>query len=394
MESTGRMTDNKTIIYICNTDSALFVFRYPLLKALTKKGYRVIAIVKHYKKDDNIYLKKLNKIGILTHYITPKNNSIVSLLYTIKFVIKIINRENPIIVHCFTHSANFLGVIASFCSKHRKKINIYLSITGLGRVYTDNDFISKAIKFLLNIFYLFSFKKAKIIYVQNRHDYIYFEKKGITNLELTAGSGLSPEYMEKLLVHKKSKKEYLKQIGSENARTIVLLPSRSLYNKGIKEYYIAVNNVAGLLPDYVFVHYGMSCSDLKHGWNSQQINKYLGKNIHYFGYTENLVEIMAIADIVVLPSYREGTPRSLIEALYLDKFIITTNSPGCDEIVYDNWNGYLIPPKSSHAIESALMKTTDVDLCTFKGRSKKIYENKYHSKYIVQKTLANYFQEG
>jgi N,N'-diacetylbacillosaminyl-diphospho-undecaprenol alpha-1,3-N-acetylgalactosaminyltransferase len=163
-----------------------------------------------------------------------------------------------------------------------------------------------------------------------------------------------------------------------------------LYEKGINEFYNASKIVSKLSDDYIFIHLGSESHQSR--MDKASLEKKAKENSLYFlGYKSNIQDYMTASDVVVLPSYyREGVPRSLLEALALDKYILTTNRPGCKEVVINDWNGKLFEAKNHKDLASKVLSLSFETLQSSNSNSRKFAENFFDSKIIVEMTLSEY----
>ena len=175
-------------------------------------------------------------------------------------------------------------------------------------------------------------------------------------------------------------------------KIVVLFPAKALREKGVVEFYNAAAMVSKLTNKFVFLHLGSSGESL--GGISLEELKELSKRckVFYLGYKDNICDYMCASDVVILPSfYGEGIPRALLEALALDKIVITTDNRGCREVVIDGWNGFLVEPKSVRDIVAKLLNLEMLDLSMFRGRSYKLAKIFFSSKIVVDITFKYYF---
>ena len=201
-------------------------------------------------------------------------------------------------------------------------------ITGLGTAFLKDNILQKFSIFL----YKYSLDKKNIIFFQNKDDLnFFFNKKIIKTIkyQLLPGSGID--------LIKYSYSEYI-----ENKVLTFLFIGRLLKSKGINEFLIAAEKIRNFFPKIKFQIAGDLVNDKKDKMNINLFNKLILNNkIDYIGHQKNIIPHIINSDCVVLPSYREGTPRSLLESLSLGRPIITSNAVGCKEVIINNENGYI-----------------------------------------------------
>jgi N,N'-diacetylbacillosaminyl-diphospho-undecaprenol alpha-1,3-N-acetylgalactosaminyltransferase len=380
------------ILMICNTDGALYIFRQPLIKRLVKDGHAVSSIT-----SDGGYIERLRALGVDTRvlYFANQSLSIIDNMRILFKLRKLIRKERPDIVHGFTHKPAIYGTIAA---RHSGTGNAFVTITGLGTLFTYNDFKTRVARFLLLLQYKFALRKVKKVFFQNPDDMGYFLKNGIVDERkavLTNGSGIDlDEYSLPSQEEVQRNRDMLgRELGVElNNRVVVLFPARAIKEKGFFEFYEAARTVNASSDGYVFIHLGLVDENLRNGIPRDSVSRLAAEcGVYYLGFKDNIRDYMAASDIVALPSYREGTPRSLIEALALGKFIITTNTPGCRETVVDGWNGFFCGPRDSRSLASRILAVDKEALINSRGRSREHAERKYDASELARVTFDSYF---
>ena len=377
-------------LYICNSDGALYKFRYPLIQKLLAEGHEVHTISSPSSPEGS-FIPQLKALGVITHTLNfdGRNASVFSALILIKDIRSIIKSIKPSHIHCFTHKANILGGFANFLTWQSNKM--FFSVTGAGLIYTEKSIKFKVIKSVFNFFYKLLSLKVDKVFFQNPDDIQLFVESNVfkSNLvSLTNGSGFDVKSIPEV---SKDKKTLLEKKYNTKNRIVVLYPSRALYEKGVREYYSAATSASSLTDKFIFIHLGSPADSPESGYTENDlVHK---ENVQYLGHKTSIYEYIELADVIVLPSYREGTPRAIIEALSFDKFIITTDAPGCNETIINDWNGFLIKPRDTNSLISALMKLTTIDLSLYSGRSIRLFDSKYEASHIIRITFNEYFNE-
>jgi N,N'-diacetylbacillosaminyl-diphospho-undecaprenol alpha-1,3-N-acetylgalactosaminyltransferase len=367
----------KKILIINNSDGGLYVFRGPLIRRMIKDGYEVVTISPYGE-----FIDKVQALGVKTYEVDFNGHSsgIFSGLKTIKKIYEIIKKEKPDVVHNFTHKPNIFGTLAA---KKAGVKNIIMTLTGLGTLFTYADIKTKILRQILIWQYKYVSQYVDNIIFQNPDDMEEFKNLKVSTKNkyiLVNGSGIDldeytmPTIDEIILNRDMLSKEI--NVNLENKK-VILFPARALKEKGFFEFYEAAKIIHTLTNNYVFLHLGLVDKYSKYGVTLDNINQYAKEcGVHYLGFKHNIKEYMTASDIVVLSSYREGTPRSLIEALSLNKMIITTNTPGCKETVIDGWNGYYCEVEDAKSLISKIMCSDSV-LNTLKNKSRMFCESKY-----------------
>lgn len=366
----------KNLILI-NLNSAwnIYNFRISLIKSLQENGYKVVGVAPH----DN-YIDKLEDIGVQCFHVNlnPKGTNPMTDLNLVYQYYKLFKLIKPDLILSFTIKPNIYGNLAA------KLLNIPTinNISGLGTLFIKTSFATYIGKFLYKI----SLASSTHIFFQNKDDKQLFIRNNLINPEISSivpGSGVN---IEKFSNHR-IKNEALK----------FLFVGRLLSDKGVFEYLDAAVSVLKIYPNREFLLVGEMGSNNLTALSSVQLKKYTEKypQIKYLGKTDNIVTLLDSVDVMVLPSYREGLSKSLIEAAAMKLPIITTNVPGCKDVVVDGFNGFLCEVKSKKSLEKAIYKLinlTDKQRLRFgiNGREKVI--NRFSSD-IVNKIYLDKINE-
>ena len=305
------------IAFLSHLDLNLYLFRLPIMKELVKRDYEVYAVCPRGEVFD-----KFSEFGIkaVEYKIDRGSLNLFKEIKTIQNIKEVINSINPDILHSFMHKPNIYG---SFANAN----NFIQTITGLGSFFIHNDLKSKIIKNIILNGYKFTSKKAKKVIFQNSDDLEMFVNLGIipqSKAVLIKSSGIDTNEWR------------MERVENGNKKPIVLMIARVIKDKGVEEYIKA----AEILKDKAeFWYVGDKDTGNKNAFNPDW------KNVKYLGFRKDIKELIVKCDIFVLPSYREGVPRTLLEAASMSKPIVTTNAPGCKEVVDDGFNGFLVPIK-------------------------------------------------
>ncbi|MCL9647640.1 glycosyltransferase family 4 protein [Pantoea eucrina] len=311
-----------------NTSWYLYNFRKNTMLALIKEGYKVIVVC-----PDNDYKEKIELLGCdfeLIRMDRKGKNPFKDLLSLYDFY-KVYKKNKVDIVLNFTPKNNIYSTLAA----KKLKVKVINNIAGLGVVFIKSNFISKFVSQL----YKLSQKKADFIFFQNNEDLELFDKNGIITpgkYERIPGSGVDLSRFEYAPVVEKSSVRFL-------------LVARMIAEKGIYHYVNAAEILKAKYPGTDFCLLGPLDEKNPSGITKAEIAKWEKKGfITYLGFSDNVENYLKEADCVVLPSYyREGVPKSLLEAAAIGRPIITTDNVGCREVVDDGVNGFLCIPDSA-----------------------------------------------
>jgi glycosyltransferase involved in cell wall biosynthesis len=330
----------KKIILTSNTSWFIWNFKKALIDTLLKKGYEVYVVAPKDEYSNRfpnfVPLRNLNRKGK-----NPAND--LRLLWE---YILIFRKLRPDIVLNFTVKPNIYSSLACIILG----IKCISSITGLGYTFIEQSLLTKLVALLYKIVLA---RNYKVIFL-NPDDLNLFLKMSIVNKDkavIIKGEGVNAKYFSP---------EFCEE--SRGNSFVFLMVSRLLWEKGVGEFVEAGRILKKIYGDKVeFWLLGpvdrgnpssVSEEDIKE-WEEEGIIKYLGVS-------EDVRPFLCKADCVVLPSYREGMPRSLLEAMAMEKPIITTDSPGCKEVCRDGENGFLVKVKDVESLYNAMKKMLEL----------------------------------
>lgn len=361
----------KTIAIVYNTCHYIYMFRLKLIHKLQEVGYDVIAIAPYDEYSDRLVSEGVKYIPVS---IDNKGTSPLADLKLIKNLFTIYKEIKPDIILQYTIKPNIYGSIAAGFAG----IPVINNITGLGTVFLNESLLQKITKIL----YRFSFKKVKKVFFQNSYDkqlFLYNDLVNSSKVDLLPGSGIDTKKFTPQIVAKK------------NNKFIFLLIARVIRDKGIIEYVEAAKQ---LIIKYNYVEFqllGQLGAINKSTINKEEVKSWQNNSIiNYLGTVDDVKNNIAQADCIVLPSYREGTSKTLLEAASMAKPIITTDVPGCNNIVSDGVNGLLCKVKDSIDLANKMemmmnLSTKEREIMGKNGRKKMIDE--FEEEIVIQKYL-------
>jgi glycosyltransferase involved in cell wall biosynthesis len=255
-------------------------------------------------------------------------------------------------------------------------------VTGLGWLYMSNNPIVRFGRPLITWFLarLLNSPNSRVI-VQNPDDEELLAKAGVlqSRIRMVQGAGVDTD---KFLPTPEIKDP-----------VCVVLAARLLWDKGVGEFVDAARDLKQKVNNVRFVLVGKPDIDNPASILEETIRAWEEENIvEWWGYQKEMVPIFHTTHIACLPSYREGFPKVLIEAASCGLPIVSTDVPGCREIVRDDYNGILVPKGDSFSLSSALLRLIeDPDLRAQMGkRGRELVLDKFSSKYVITKTLNIY----
>lgn len=328
----------KKMIFIAPQTKSLINFRADLMIDIAKKGYEVVAVIPEDESSD--FFKK-NHIKTKIISLNKNSTSIFKSVAYYRQLRKVIREEKPDKVFSYTIKPVIFGSLAA----HKEGVrDIYSLICGLGYVYSDNDLKHKLLQLICDRAYRCALRTNKKVIFQNQDDIDEFVKRknvSKNKCELVNGSGVN------LLKFKKNKlpKDFS-----------FLMVSRILKGKGVIEYFEAAKIVKEKYPEISFTYVGQ-LDEGQNVFKYDDIKSYVDKGIvEYIPYTKNVMKYYGRCSVFVLPSYyREGIPRTLIEATAMGRPIITTKTPGCKETIIEGINGWFTKVKNSDDLSDKMV---------------------------------------
>ncbi|HEC92726.1 MAG TPA: glycosyltransferase family 1 protein [Candidatus Atribacteria bacterium] len=375
------------VAFLSQSDLNLYLFRLSWMKALIREGLQVYAIC---PKGD--YTNRLKKEGVgVIHYNIKKNSfNPLNEVKTIYELYKIFKKENFDILQSFILKPNIYGAIAGRLADIPIIIN---TVTGLGYVYTVNSSKARLLKLLSKVLYKLSFKIARKVIFQNSDD--FNDLNGLLDKNkalIMKGTGVDITYFSHKNVDLGRIKAIKDELKIENDKLVITMIARLYWSKGIKEFVEAANMLHKKHRNLVFLIIGWIDKGNPDAITEGFIKKATNEFVKFIGKREDIREILYVTDIYVLPSYREGMPRTVLEAMAMEKPIVTTDAPGCREAVENGVNGFLIPIKNSKALAEAIEKLIlNKDLRKKMGRaSREKVVKEFSDEVIVHKVLQLY----
>ena len=347
------------IVFFSNSSWSIYNFRKNLIKKLIKGG-KTVYILSSKDKQTN----KLRALGCKFVNINIQNNNInpIKDFLLILKLKKILSEINPDYILNFTIKPLIYGTFIA------GKLNIksISMITGLGTIFIKKNFLTLIVIFLYRI----SFSKVYRVIFQNKDDRKKFTRLKIVKQNkcvLSPGSGVDLKYFK-----------YIK--NNFTSKTNFLLSGRLLREKGVYEFIEAARKINNETENCKFKIVGSIDKKNPSSINESILKDFLiNKNNSFNTFSEDIRKFINWSNCVVLPSYREGTPRGLLEALSTGRPIITTNAVGCKEVIVNNKNGFKIKIKDVNSIYLAIKKFHNLNLY------KKIKMSKYSRKFVSKK---------
>lgn len=331
------------IVLVANSAWYLANFRLNLARVLQDAGFEVIAIAPPCSDSARIEAAGVSFLPLPMD--TKGTNPIQDLVYFLR-LLRLLRQERPAVFLGYTIKPNIYGGLAcrilALPSVH--------NISGLGTAFIRETWITRLVKIL----YYQSLKRAGCVFFQNPDDHALFVKLGLVRAEQTdilPGSGVDlARFSPRTLAER------------DNAAPFrFLLVARMLWDKGVGEFVEAARKLKAEGRSVECSLLGFLDVDNPTAVPSQTVAAWEAEGvIRYLGSTEDVRPHLAETDCVVLPSYREGTPRSLLEAAAMARPIITTDSVGCRGAVDDGETGFLCRPRDANDLADKMCLMMDL----------------------------------
>jgi glycosyltransferase involved in cell wall biosynthesis len=363
------------ILLFANTDWYLYNFRLALALALHDRGDDVVLV-----SPDGPYGPRMQDLGIrwLPFPLARRSLNPFEGIRTVFQLVKLYRQEKPDLVHQFTVKCVLFGSLACRLLGIHSVVN---SVTGLGYVFMEGGAAPQWLRGVIRLSYRLLIRNTWVIF-QNPDDKSAFLESRLVDpkrVALIRGSGVDIRRFFPL--------------PEPPGNPLIILPARMLWDKGVGEF---VNAARILQAEGVHARFALvgdidnenpasvQASQL-HAWENEGV-------IEWWGWKGDMQDVYAQAAIVCLPSYREGLPKTLIEAAACGRPIVTSDVPGCREVVRHGENGLLVPARDAVALAKALMDLLQSpNIRSEMGRHGRIIaEKEFSMDLVISQTIAFY----
>ena len=336
----------KTILF-ANTDWYLYNFRRSLALALQKQGYELLLI-----SPPGPYGEKLRALGLRWEPVPMDRRSLNPLREAklLWWLVSLFRRERPALVHGFTIKCAVYGSLAARLAGVPARVN---AVAGMGYVFTSNDTKAQVLRPLVRALMHAALdgRNARLI-LQNPDDVSLFERAGFVDaahIRLIPGSGVDC-----------SRFAAREGVRDQTRPLRVLLAARLLWDKGLAEFVDAARQLHGEGRAIEFLLAGDPDPGNPAAVPEETVRSWVDEGVlQWLGHVDDMAALFAMVEVVVLPSYREGLPKGLIEAAACALPLVTTDVPGCREVVSDGVDGLLVPPRDAAALAAAIARLHD-----------------------------------
>ena len=355
---------DKKIILLSGSGDTVAWFRLDFLNEFLLRSYKVYVLAPDIRDDLKPELINMG-IEFIEIKLERKGFNVLNLISSVFELVRLFKEIQPNIIFSYTHKAILSGSLAAKISGFP---NTFSMVTGTGHVFDSQTKKEKAIKFIGSLALRIALRFNKLVFFQNPDDQALFLKNNIVlsqKTKLVNGSGVN---LDKFSVS---------PLPSE---PVFLCMARLIKSKGLEEFARAAKRVKKLYPEARFILYGYPDDHPDSINENEIISNWLNDfGVEYFGYAENPIDAIKECSVFVLLSYKEGTPRVVLEAMAMGRPIITTDAPGCRETVKNGVNGFLVPRFDDLEAANAMTKLLSAELRKQMGKeSRKFCESKFN----------------
>lgn len=334
----------KTLI-LASFAASLRNFRGPLISALLAAGHEVHAVAPGLLHDSDT-LNWLMERGVICHDV-PLSRAGLNPLADLRAMLALrglMRRLKPDVFIGYTAKPVIWGLIAARLARVPQRVAL---ITGLGYAFTDSaGGLRGLMRLVLSGLYRTALRRATLIFFQNPDDRADFQRMGLippqVPVRLVAGSGIDLDHFP------------IQPLPPGPVR--FLLIARLLADKGIREYVAAARLVREDWPGAEFHLIGGTDPNPAGIAEAEVTAWHKDGDVIWHGHLSDVRPLLAQAHVYVLPSYREGTPRTVLEAMATGRAIITTDAPGCRQTVAEGETGFLVPVRDARALAAAMTR--------------------------------------
>ena len=329
----------RTVVVLGSYAPSLLLFRASLIAELIRQGYRVLAAAPAIGRDVR---RGIEAIGAEPIEVPLANQSMspFSAGRSLRVLTRLFREERPEAVISYTIKPVTLGSIAAARARVPK---VTALVTGLGFAFTEGGGLKRRLSgFVAKALYRWALRRCTSILFQNPDDRDHFRSLGLLPphrpVAIVNGSGIDLDHFASTPLPD---------------RPIFLMISRLLGDKGVREYGEAAIRLKRDYPAATFrlVGYFDQSPD---ALRQSELDRMISGGVEFLGKLEDVRPAIADCSVYVLPSYREGTPRSVLEAMAMGRPIITTDAPGCRETVEPGRNGLLVQPRLVYPLVQAM----------------------------------------
>jgi glycosyltransferase involved in cell wall biosynthesis len=375
------MTDANSlgIVIASRCSWTMYNFRLPLIRSLMADGFAVKAV----GAGGDGYDVKLRAAGVDFEDVPVSRKGIAPIkdvLLTLQ-LIGLFRRARPKVFHAFTIKPAIYGTWAAAIAGVPVRV---VTITGLGHAFTT---ASGLLRQVVEILYRHALKRASLVYFQNADDRALFLERGLVDANKTRlipGSGVDTARFGVAALP-----------SASDGKIRFLMVARLLREKGVQEYFDAADRVKAAHPEAEFVLLGGLDSRNPSALSRADVDKLTDRgSVRWVDEVPDVRPYLAACDVIVLPSFREGMPRAVLEAAAVGRAAIVTDVPGCRDAVEADLTGLIIPPANSEALAVAMKRfVEEPSLASSMGAAARCrVVARFDEKGVIKETTSAYLE--
>jgi len=363
-----RINSSCRVLIIAGFNGSLINFRGPLIRTLCDNGFEVHAAAPALTSAPSVVCQ-LREWGVKCHNISFQRTGVNPIMDALGFLrlLVLIWSIRPDLVLGYTAKPVIYGTLAAWLARVPRRFAL---ITGLGYAFTGQAYGKRRmIQNMARRLYAQALKRNDQVFFQNPDDEAFFRRLKLMPQRVPStvvnGSGVDLDRF--------------RLTPLPQGQIVFLLIARLLGDKGVREYVASAKIIRERYPEVVFRLVG-DVDNNPDSVSPDEVEAWQrGGAIEYLGRLDDVRSAIAGCSVYVLPSYREGTPRTVLEAMAMGRAIITTQTPGCRETVLDGENGYLVPVKDVDALVDAMSRMIErpQQIIVMGAQSRAIAEEKY-----------------
>ncbi len=343
------------VLLVSVQDRNILLFRRQLVLALQEQGAEVQVCV-----PEGECAGQLRDLGVRLLPFPLQRGSLRPelLCRAVRGVRHAVRQGAPDVVHSFTHQANVIvGLALALPLRHGPRVLVQ-TVSGLGAVYIQTNVRSRVLRRLMRWAYCRRFSGGRALVFQNPDDLALFREQGLpagAEVLCIRGSGVDLQRFRPDLLTTAQREEKRRELGIGPEHVLLTMAARLLRDKGVLEFAAAAGSLARRRPEALFLLAGAEDPGNPAALRPGELAG-LRKlpNVRLTGWREDMPAIWNCSDVAVLPSYREGLPVSLQEAMACGLPVLATDVPGCREAVEHGATGLLTPQKDAAALAAAM----------------------------------------
>lgn len=369
------------VVLFANTGWYLYNFRLTFAAALREAGHELLLL-----SPPDEYGERLREMGFRWVPVPMQRRSLnpIRELRLVHWLARLMKEDGADLVHGFTIKCAVYASLAARMAGIGARVN---AVAGMGYVFTSTDLKARLLRPVVKALMRLALDGGSCrLILQNRDDVALFEAAGLVDpgrVRLIRSSGVNCERF----------RPSAQVRGDATGPTRVLLAARLLWDKGLGEYVDAAKLLLNEGREITFLLAGGPDTGNPAAVPQSLVKQWVSEGlVDWLGHVEDMPSLLASVDMVVLPSYREGLPKGLIEAAACGLPLITTDVPGCREVVTHGVEGLLVPPRDSIALASAIaLLAESADLRrSFGAAARHKAQTEFDEKIVLKQTIQVY----